>query len=140
MICDSLSTEHGPGDEREVRPAADDLADVHGPEHRMLGGPLLRDPLVGARDRDQLLDARQLGDLAGRQLRDVAVDADQGELRPLQPPGLEPQVVELRFDGLHLVGRRVPAHLHEHDGPENPDRGAGQATVVSSFTSAVPMP
>src|SRR5262249_166350 len=124
-----------PRDEHQIVAAARDLADPHRLEDWTPGTSLLRDALVGARDRDDLLDARQLRDLALRQLGDVAVDADQGDLLTLQLPGLEAEVVQLALDGLYLVCRGVASHLDQHDAQWSPNaaravKGAHGASKV----------
>src|SRR5262249_19565946 len=121
-----------PGDEDEVVPAAHHVADRDRVEDAVPGSALLGHAFVGARDGNQLLDARQLRDLALRELRDVAVHADQRDLLTLELAGLEPEVVELTLDGGDLVGRRVAAHLDEHARMQsNPARG-----VKCGFTAA----
>src|SRR5262249_47539098 len=103
-----------PGDEDEVVAAARDVPDRDGLVERPVGRPLLRDPLVRAPDRDQLLDASELRDLADRELRDVAVDADQRDLLADHLSGVEAEAVELLLDRGNLLAGRVPAHLDEH--------------------------
>jgi hypothetical protein len=103
-----------PRDEDEVVTAADDVADPHGLVEWSIRRTLLRDALVRARDRDQLLDARELRDLPHRQAGDVAVDADQRDLLAHHLAGLEAEAVELLLDRDDLLAGRVPAHLDEH--------------------------
>src|SRR4030095_3925249 len=104
----------GAGDEHEVVAAARDVTDVDGVEDPVPRRPLLRHALVGARDGDELFDPGQLRDLALRQLRDVAVDADQRDLLAFELAGLEAEIVQLPLDGGDLVRRGVAAHLDEH--------------------------
>src|SRR5262249_28622371 len=103
-------------DEHQLVRTARQLARPDGLETGLLRRALLRRPLVGARDGDELLDTGQFGDLALGQLRDVAVDPDQRDLLALELPGLEAEVVKLALDGPDLVRRGVTPHLHEHGG------------------------
>src|SRR5439155_9896357 len=88
--------------------------DRHGLVDGLIGRSLLRRPLVGLGDGDELLDAGELLDLADRQTRDVAVDADQGDLGTDQLPGLVAETGELLLDRRDLVPGRVRPHLDEH--------------------------
>src|SRR5947208_1672272 len=89
-------------------------ADRDGLVDGLVGRPLLRRALVRLGDGDELLDARELLDLALRQARDVAVDADQGDLGADELPGLVAQTVKLPLDRGDLVLGRVRPHLDEH--------------------------
>src|SRR5581483_9781226 len=126
-----------PGDEDEVVTAADDVPDLDRLVDRPLGRPLLRHALVGARDRDQLLDAGELLDLADRELRDVAVDADERDLLADHLPGLEAETVELLLDGRDLVRRRVPPHFDQHRSSSPSFRRLGRRGVIAIEAEAM---
>src|SRR5439155_1582407 len=97
-----------PRDHHELVPATDDAADLHRLVDPSIGWSLLRRALVGPRDRDQLLDPRELLDLADGERGDVPVHADEGDLRADHLAGLEAEPVELLLDGRVLGGAVAP--------------------------------
>src|SRR5262249_48051179 len=104
----------GPRDDHQLVPAAYHRSDLHRLVDRFLRGTLLCDPLVRAGDRDELVDAGHLLELARRQPGDVAVHADQRDLLADHLPDLEAEIDDAMLYGIDLIAAGIAAHLDEH--------------------------